>query len=43
VRDVEATAAYFSSRGIELIAGDSPGAMMVPLERNLHVVYQFVE
>ena len=43
VRNLEATAAYFASRGIELLAGDSPDSMMVPPPRNLHVVYQFTE
>ena len=43
VRDLDATAAYFSSRGIELVAGDSPESMMLPPERNLHFIYQFVE
>lgn len=43
VRDLEATAAYFTSRGIELVPGDAPDSLMVPPERNLHVVYQFVE
>jgi hypothetical protein len=43
VRDLHATAAYFASRGIELMPGDSPDSMMVPPLRNLHVIYQFVE
>jgi catechol 2,3-dioxygenase-like lactoylglutathione lyase family enzyme len=43
VRDLEATATYFASRGIKLEAGDSPDSMMVPPQANLHVVYQFVE
>jgi catechol 2,3-dioxygenase-like lactoylglutathione lyase family enzyme len=43
VRDLDATAAYFTSRGIGLVPGDAPDALMVPLEHNLHVVYQFVE
>ena len=43
VRDLDATAAYFASRGIKLVAGDSPDSLMVPPQRNLHVVYQFME
>jgi catechol 2,3-dioxygenase-like lactoylglutathione lyase family enzyme len=43
VRDLDATAAYFSSRGVDLVPGDAPGSLMVPPERNLHVVYQFME
>jgi catechol 2,3-dioxygenase-like lactoylglutathione lyase family enzyme len=42
VRDLGATAAYFASRGIELVPGDAPDSLMVPSERNLHVVYQFM-
>ncbi len=43
VRDLHATAAYFASRGIELVSGDSPDSMMVPPQHNLAVVYQFME
>jgi hypothetical protein len=43
VRDLDATVAYFASRGIDLVAGDSPDSMMVPRARNLDVVYQFME
>jgi catechol 2,3-dioxygenase-like lactoylglutathione lyase family enzyme len=43
VRDLDATAAYFGSRGIELVPGDAPGTLMVPPERNLQVVYQFTQ
>jgi hypothetical protein len=43
VRDLRATAAYFASRGIELMPGDSPDSMMVPPPRNLHAIYQFME
>jgi catechol 2,3-dioxygenase-like lactoylglutathione lyase family enzyme len=43
VRHIKATAAYFASCGIDLVPGDSPGSMMIPPERNLHVVYQFTE
>ncbi|HLG66379.1 MAG TPA: VOC family protein [Acidimicrobiales bacterium] len=43
VRDLGATAAYFASRGIELVPGDAAGTLMLPPERNLHVVYQFME
>ena len=43
VRDLGAAAAYFASRGIELVPGDAPGSLMLPPERNLSVVYQFTE
>jgi catechol 2,3-dioxygenase-like lactoylglutathione lyase family enzyme len=43
VSDIDATAAYFRSRDIELVPGDAPGSLMVPPERNLQVVYQFTE
>ena len=43
VRELGATAAYFAARGVELVPGDAPGTLMVPPERNLHVVYQFME
>jgi Glyoxalase/Bleomycin resistance protein/Dioxygenase superfamily len=43
VRDLDATTTYFASRGIKLTAGDSSDSMMVPPDRNLHVVYQFME
>ncbi len=43
VRDLDATAAYFTSRGVELVPGDAPDSLMVPPERNLHVIYQFME
>jgi hypothetical protein len=43
VRDLNATATYFASRGIELTAGDSADSMMVPPRANLQVVYQFME
>lgn len=43
VRDLSATEAYFTSRGIELVPGDAPGSMMVPPESNYQVVYQFME
>ncbi len=43
VRDLSATADYFKSRGVDLVPGDAPAALMVPPDRNLHVVYQFVE
>ena len=43
VRDLEATSAYFTSRGVELVPGDAPNTLMVPPAHNLHVVYQFME
>lgn len=43
VRDLEATAAYFESRGVELVAGDALDTLMIPPEQNLEVVYQFTE
>ena len=43
VHDLGATAAYFRSRRVELVAGDAPDSLMVPPDRNLHVVYQFVQ
>jgi catechol 2,3-dioxygenase-like lactoylglutathione lyase family enzyme len=43
VRDLRATAGYFASRGIDLVSGDSPDSVMVPPQRNLQVVYQFME
>jgi catechol 2,3-dioxygenase-like lactoylglutathione lyase family enzyme len=41
VRDLDATAAYFSSRGAPLVPGDAPGSLMLPPAHNLQVVYQF--
>lgn len=43
VVDLQATARYFASLGIELVAGDAPGSLMMPPARNLQVVYQFTE
>jgi catechol 2,3-dioxygenase-like lactoylglutathione lyase family enzyme len=43
VRNMDATAAYFASRGIELVPGDSPDSLMLPPSCNLQVVYQFTE
>jgi catechol 2,3-dioxygenase-like lactoylglutathione lyase family enzyme len=43
VRDLDRTAAYFRSRGIDLVPGDAPDSLMLPPEHNLEVVYQFTE
>lgn len=43
VRDLDQTATYFKSRGIELIAGDVDGSLMIPPEENLMVVFQFMQ
>jgi hypothetical protein len=40
-RDIDQLRRYFAERGVELIAGDAPGALAVPAEANLGAIFQF--
>lgn len=43
VRDLDVARRYFGERGVGLVSGTAPGALAIPAEQNLGVVFEFSE
>lgn len=43
IRDLECARRWFGERGVELVAGDAPDTLAIPAERNLGLLFEFVE
>jgi hypothetical protein len=42
-RSIDQTKKYFADKGIKLVPGDAPGALAIPPEANLGVIFEFTE